>query len=435
MATGFQILYSGRDSAVELPDMDKLLKSQEGLNDMLIAGEERKLSKALADEQYFLEMMKTDPVAAISTANRERQSKAVEKFSTEWGAKMAQRQGELSTSDKLLLQRDKDALKSFQANIKANEERYAQDKVSIEKDNGRYYDKQAFDKAQADFLKTGEYPQSALRVKPINPDLYASSATYRGTPNEISETVVGADKKQTTVKARYNMTEEEASRISAAELLDKEPLLQGYINKFEQLPVTEQVAILDLNGNNAIDPEERKFVQSAADINNPIFKWAAADYAKMIRRKEETSTTKPVSATSSAAASTYKSTAPVTATNNDNSSYTPQGAVTHGKVTFNNNVSIGGVASGTIRIVSAIDTKTGEKIALNRSLPVKVIAYDPATDQALITADRGGALKQELVVTGDEVNSLLVAKGIHRQSLKGFNQPSAATTTKEVIKW
>ena len=169
MATSCQTLYTGEKSAVRLPDMDKLIRSQERLGDMVLAGEERILQRKEKDSAFVLEQMKANPVLLISDKLRTEQAVAIERYNNIGAELLRKGDGVLNTADKLVLQREKDALTAMQQEMMAGQQRFQQEYALIQKDQGAYYDEQEFTKAMGQFYETGQYPPTALIAKPKDP--------------------------------------------------------------------------------------------------------------------------------------------------------------------------------------------------------------------------------------------------------------------------
>ena len=137
----------------------------------------------------------------------------------------------------------------------------------MQKDQGTYYDEQEFTKAMGQFYETGQYPPTALIAKPKDPYTLLSSLKPMSEPRVPQAGNTGFD-------LVSRMTEDQARLAIRNTMLRDEGSMRGFLKVFEQLPESEQLAILDTDGSGAIDPTERQAVRSEMDINNPIVQWA-----------------------------------------------------------------------------------------------------------------------------------------------------------------
>lgn len=426
----FEFSYTGKDSAVKLPDMDKLLSAQEKMGEQAIRGEEAKLSKALADEKYYLDMMNTDPIAAISDANRVRQAVAIEGFNSKWGARMAKNQGDLSVTDKLELQRDKTTLSSLQNSLKADEQRFLQDEEIMQKDTRGYYDKEAFRASRQQFLQEGKYPMSALRVNPKDPEMFFRVNLPKNVSPQTTKTTSVVDGRTVVSEEVQNMTPEEAQEWVRVSIANDEALLQGVINKFEALSPAQQAKILDIDNSGSVSPEERQMVQSPMGIDNPIFNWAVETYAPVAQSKKVKDESKP--ATTSTASSGFKPSVPVSETNNKNKRYSLTGEKMQGVVRFNNNITMGGDITGVINRGEYIDPKDGQKKSLGSGTTwtYKILDYDPSLDYVSVSAKSNFGQERNMILTGEQVDNNMRKAGVHRQAFDGFKEGASTSAPK-----
>jgi len=274
----FDILYTGKDSAVKIPDFDKLERSESKFYDNIVKGQELKYSEEKANEADFLTAMKTNPVLLISDANRQRQAGALEQYNNEWGSKWA-KQGRLSMQDKIKMQSQKEALTMTQNTMLADEKRWQAEKETIDKDIRGFYDKKQFEDATKQFYETGKYPSSGLVAVPQE---FVSRLQKIKGHGEL-RTVTG--KGGSTVDYESNMTLDEAKQLVVSELMSNEGSLMRAVKDFNNQPDSEIAKYFeDSNNNGIIDPAEKKSqLDEPKNLNNPILKWAQDFYGNQVR--------------------------------------------------------------------------------------------------------------------------------------------------------
>jgi hypothetical protein len=427
MAT-FDTLYTGEGSAVKLPDLDRLIDSQRRVGEQVIKGEEARLSKVMQDESWVMEQMKANPVLLINDKLRTQQAAAIERYNNVGAELLRKNDGVLTTADKLILQREKEALTAMQQGLMADQQRFQQEYALMQKDQGAFYDEQEFTKAMGQFYETGQYPPTALIAKPKDPFTLLSGLKpmTEGRVPQIGGT--GYD-----VTSR--MTEDQARLAIRNTMLRDEGSMRGFLKVFEQLPESEQLAILDTDGSGAIDPTERQAVRSEMDINNPIVQWAEnykpfLDAAMNVKTVPRTATQERGKTPTK---TTFQTNMPISGANNRNSTYSvDENPVPLHEMTFPSYVTVKKSTTGSVIINNPIDALTGEVVDVSGTAQVTVVGYSPQTDQIIIEVKNPsrksgtGRLKEgnTYVVDGEQYNGLLEHKdiGIHRQSLLGFKQ-------------
>ena len=426
----FNVTYSGENTAVKLPDLDKLIRSQERVGDMAIAGQEKLLQRKEKDSAFVLEQMKANPVLLISDKLRTQQAEAIKTYN-DYGAKLLQQgDGVLSDDAKLALQRNKEALVMMQQTMQADQGRFQQEYALMQKDQGAFYDEKEFKKAMDVFYETGQYPPTALIAKPK--DAFA----LLGSLKPVSETRVPQEG-DTGYDVTSKMTVDQAKLAIRNTMLRDEGSVRGFLKVFESLPEEEQMAVLDTNVDGAIDPTERQAVKSEMDINNPIVQWAES-YEPFIQQAMGMKTV-PRTATQEKGKTTpttpFKTTIPVGSGNNRNLDFSE---VTVGKTkgnwTFDTWVDLDKSTTGSISInewYSPDDTAT--KLTGDNNVVLDLIGYSPSQDKIVArvkSADLESSLFEDdvVILDGDRYDSLLRRElKIHRQGFKSFGQGAAKT--------
>lgn len=384
----FQTLYTGSDSAVKLPDLDKLTESQRRVGEMAIKGEEAKLSKRLSDQAKTAEMLQTNPVALIADRNRTVQALGIEEFNNKWGAKAAETAGELSFTDRLEMQRDKDALTGLQQQLQVDEQRYVELEKMLKQDTRGYYDKDRFRQATEEFFETGVLPQDALVARPRDlRSALANSQTSFTVETIPQELMIGGVQHRRDVTT--NMTEDEARRYVADTMLSDEGYTRYAIEDFLSQPEEVQARYLDANDDGVIDPAERQAVNDVRDINNPIVRWAQDEYAKYARQTKAGTTQRiitPPPPTRSTGG--YDPKQPVSPTNNKNEEFPEaKSGVRIGGFVFDSFVHLPrGAASEQILTVSKAWNEDGTAIDIPTAgqIDVELVGYSPSADQLVV---------------------------------------------------
>ena len=426
----FNVTYSGENTAVKLPDLDKLIRSQERVGDMAIAGQEKLLQRKEKDSAFVLEQMKANPVLLISDKLRTQQAEAIKTYN-DYGAKLLQQgDGILSEDAKLALQRNKEALVMMQQTMQADQGRFQQEYALMQKDQGAFYDESEFKKAMNSFYETGQYPPTALIAKPK--DAFA----LLGSLKPVSETRVPQEG-DTGYDVTSKMTVDQAKLAIRNTMLRDEGSVRGFLKVFESLPEEEQMAVLDTNVDGAIDPTERQAVKSEMDINNPIVQWAES-YEPFIQQAMGMKTV-PRTATQEKGKTTpttpFKTTIPVGSGNNRNLDFSEVTVgETKGNWTFDTWVDLDKSTTGSISInewYSPDDTAT--KLTGDNNVVLDLIGYSPSQDKIVArvkSADLESSLFEDdvVILDGDRYDSLLRRElKIHRQGFKSFGQGAAKT--------
>lgn len=281
----FPILYTGKESGVRIPDFDKLERSERSLHENVKKGAEEQYKRKKEDEDWFLEMAKSDPKLLINDKLREKQAAAIEEYNN-FGAQIwsSAKEGGLSMQDKLSLQRRKDALTSYQDKLLSNQKRWESELAIMQKDDKEYYDPEYFAEAQKQLWDSGEYPTTGLVPKPQ--DILVALMKDKV---EFSEVPIASIKDPATgkyVSGTANMTEEQARYLVAAKALSNSAYMRDVIEKFSALPESEQEKYLvDYDGNGKIDPAEKKTaLDEPMNLNNPILRWAQDRFAPDVRK-------------------------------------------------------------------------------------------------------------------------------------------------------
>lgn len=422
------VTYTGENSAVKLPDLDKLIRSQERVGEMTIAGREKLLQRKREDSNFVLEQMKANPVLLISDRLRTQQADAIKKYK-EYGAKLSQQNdGVLSYDAKLALQREKEALTMMQQTMQADQQRFVQEFALMQKDQGSYYDEKEFKAAMDSFYETGQYPPTALIAKPQSfLNALSTDRAVFSQPKEKRTRVVDGVEWQYDVTTR--MTPEEAKIYIADKAMGNEAYLRDIVNQFEKQPEAEQAKYLDMDADGKVSPDERQQVKSAMDVNNPIIKWAQDYYMPYaLKETELTGTRTPVSV-KGGTTKPFNVNIAVGSGNNRNNTYTLiEEPRTEGQYTFPSFVDIKKSTTGRISLNGARRARDGKEMP-PMSIDIDVVGYSPQTDEILVAAKQDDVAKgvrkgETYVLDGETYRGLVENKdiGLHRASYKGFKQ-------------
>ena len=430
MARAFPITYTGENSAVKLPDLDKLIRSQERTGEMTIAGQEKLLQRKEKDSAFVLEQMRANPVLLISDKLRKEQAVMIDNYSTFAGKLLAENDGILPLNAKLAVQKEHDALVAAQQTMQADQTRFQQEYALMQKDQGSFYDEQEFKKGMEAFYETGQYPPTALIAKPK--DAFA----LLGALKPVSETRVPQEG-DTGYDITSKMTLDQAKMAVRNTMLRDEGSVRGFLKVFESLPEAEQLAVLDTNNNNTIDPTEKQVVNSAMDVNNPIVQWAES-YEPFIQQAMGMKTVPRTATQEKGKTPTkpFKTTIPVGGGNNRNLDFSESSAgEIKGNWTFDSWVDIKKSTTGSISInewYSPDDTTTKKKG--DNNVVLDIIGYSPSQDKIVArvkSADVESSLFEDdvVILDGDRYDSLLRRElKIHRQGFKSFKQAAATKT-------
>lgn len=436
MAT-FSTSYTGENSAVKLPDLDRLIRSQERVGEMTIAGQEKLLQRKEKDSNYVLEQMKANPVLLIADKLRKDQAVMIDNYSTFAGKLLAENDGILPLNAKLAIQKEHDALVAAQQTMQADQQRFQQEYALMQKDQGSYYDEKEFKAAMDGFYETGQYPPTALIAKPK--DAFVLLANL----SPISETRVPQEG-DTGYDITSKMTLDQAKMAIRNTMLKDEGSMRGFLKVFESLPEAEQLDILDINNSDTIDPSERQVVKSVMDVNNPIVQWAES-YEPFIQQAMGPKTV-PRTATQEKGKTTpstpFKTTSPVGAGNNRNLDFSEVTAgETKGNWTFDTWVDLDKNTTGSISInewYSPDDTAT--KKTGDNNVVLDLIGYSPSQDKIVArvkSADTNSTLFEDdvIILDGARYDNLLRRElKIHRQGFKSF-KAGATQAEKPKISW
>lgn len=431
-----QVLYTGENSAVKLPDLDRLIQSQEQMGNKLIAGQEKLLQRKEKDSAFVLEQMKANPVLLITDKLRTEQANAIKDYNDKGARLLAENDGILSDEAKLSLQREKDALTMMQQSMQADQIRYQRDKELMAKDTG-YYDSEAFTQEEQNFLNTGKYAPDALRPRPQSLNTILLNYKGGGTENRrVEEQTIGGQPYKSEFVTRMNQQEAEGLILSQ---LGNEAVLRGTMKEFLELPDDEAAKyIADSDKDGKISPEERR-VQTGGGFNknNPIIRWAIDKYTPLAMAEKENTSSRIVVPSAKASFSTNS---PISATNNRNASnpLSPKKR-DYGKFSFPTIVDIKESTTGSVVINNPIDADTGKVIPVSATAELDISGYSPQTDQIIVKvkkATRGLRENQILILDGETYKGILENKevGIHRASYDGFGK-GATQATMETIVW
>lgn len=287
-------LYTGRDSAVKMPELDALTQAQRRASDLTIKGEEMKLNKFMQDKERFRKMLAIDPVLAVSQQNQVRQASDIKAYNDKWAKKYAETDGNLSDLDEIEMQQDRGLLQAKQNKILTDQKKYEAAKDIVTRDTRGYYDRDLFRKAEQTYFETGELPTTLLDVAPQSitnylrklPPTAEETSTERRPVLDAKGNTVG----ERLVDVSYNRTKEQA-QSAILEAMQNEAMLKTVVRDFDALPEKEQLKWLeDYNKDGVVDPQDKQYAYENTNIaDNPIAKWAMNNpiYLDEARGKKE----------------------------------------------------------------------------------------------------------------------------------------------------
>jgi len=274
----FPILYTGRGTTKPLQgEADSFSK----FSDKFLDAEKMKLQKALKDEDWLMNQQ-VDPVRVLSDKALEDQAKSLDMFNEEVASIMQNRQGPLTTQEKIKVASMKRDLESKQANWMQGQEAWQRDYDLARRDTRGYWDRDAMQQATNEFMETGRYVSGqGLMPTPLNPDVYFNSINLKGT-----ETWSDVDPK-TGMYTEFSAEPQEAMERFYGEVQQDMAqggrLLRGIMNEFNGLPYEEKAKYLDVNGDGRISDEEQQATRTSGSLRtNPIMQWAEQKYAPMM---------------------------------------------------------------------------------------------------------------------------------------------------------
>ena len=165
MAT-FNPLYTGKDSAVKVPELNAIEKSSQRNSELAIRGTEMELQRSVNDRNAFIKMLDVDPVAATTDWNTKRQALAYEKHLNNATLIEQKSGGHPSTADIIKIQSSKNELISEQNRILAEQKQINDATELATRDTRGYYDHDAFYNNLKEYNKTGKLPIEILPVAP-----------------------------------------------------------------------------------------------------------------------------------------------------------------------------------------------------------------------------------------------------------------------------
>lgn len=150
------VFYTGRNSSVELPDLDKTDKALSRSLDLKVRGEEMLLDKSLKDKEQMIQSMKTVPLSIQNDVLMTRQALELEKYNN-LGASLYKKYGlDLPITAQLELANAKSQLESKQKTWQQEAEIAKQLQDIKTKDVRGYYDHQYFDEKYKQWLADPE---------------------------------------------------------------------------------------------------------------------------------------------------------------------------------------------------------------------------------------------------------------------------------------
>lgn len=155
------IIYTGRDAAQVLQGGGQSFQALGQFSAQQQQYRRDELSKAIKDQDTFLNMLKTDPVYTASRKANEEIADSISGFVDKWGDIYRQKGGQLSTSDLADMQANKGAIVAKMNHFKASNDRILKESMEFQK-NRHKYDPDEFYEALDVYDKTGFIPEGGL---------------------------------------------------------------------------------------------------------------------------------------------------------------------------------------------------------------------------------------------------------------------------------
>ena len=377
----FNDYFTGKNTAINLPTGEGLNRSQENMDNFLVAAQKLKYDTYKKNEDDFLKAVNIDPMIFLSKSAMETQAKMIDGFNTTWGKVMQNKGANLSLDDKVNMAAQKNYILSQQGEMKASMDRYLQDRAMVEKDGGVNLDDEDWrENGQKQYLQTGEYnytltpkAQSILakypQLKVETGHAYDGTEPVEGHLGSYRPYVAQATKEDVGEKVQAVMTRDPA-------------IMKDALKVWYQRTLAEQEKY-----HNNKDSKLNAITQSY--IDSPSGDW------NQLVKKEYGAIVKPNTGRSKF---DYGD---VTATNNKNSLYDIQPGIKLGQTSFGSYLNLGAkeTTPQTQQIQNYVDLDTGEEKSLNSGATFKTIGYSPDKDMVIvkltdnvITKDKEGNL-------------------------------------------
>jgi hypothetical protein len=416
--------YTGRNAGVEIPNSDRIARSQERMDDLLMKANEYRLQSFKENQNRFLKMGDIDLDTYISSANATAQGKLVDDYNNKAQSILKSRGSfeNFQTQDWVELQKGRKMLESAQAKMNADYERFKLDEQVIKRDNGRTLDLDEWAAIKEKYLKEGVYTEDPLPVKevPFENLLNDYSKNFTGEQEvelDTSGVVNGIRQKR---KAWANMTQGQADNGIKELILYSEGGRKNVMRRFAEQPIQEQLKWLDADKSGTIDKNER-------GDENAIIAWAQQyePFKKTIIREKSTGYSNI----------TQPKTEGANKPNYNVKALTPE--TVYGKHSFSDMMNVGAVPqpvteAQTIPLV--YDYSSGKPVLkeVNQNAQFTVTGYSPSEDVILVKISNDSdafSAGDIIALPAEGYSELLKAKPlfIDRSS---FKRETAPKTTK-----
>ena len=275
----FSNTFTGHGTGIILPSGEGLQRSQEKMDDMILASEKIRQETFQKNKDEFLKSSHIDPVYSLSKSAMESQAKALDFFNKKWGKVFQDKGGNLSMEDQTAMAADKGLLTASQAEMKASMDKYLQDRAYVQKDMGKTVDVDDWMlNGDKQMRESGRYDYQ-LQPKGVSLGDWYNTATHKvnGTPGNVTviKPIGGVQYKETY---QSSGTEAEGRTRVEQDILGNDGIAKQTIREFlslkEKDPVTYK-KYLDINNDGTVSPDEER---QASQVSNPILKWAKDTY-------------------------------------------------------------------------------------------------------------------------------------------------------------
>jgi len=272
------ILYTGKGLATKLPSDDGRAMSR--LSDFIVKAETIKYEAFKDNKDWFLKTQEVDPVAFLTTANQDYQTRLMKKYNEDSAAvvKEAGGFGKLSGEAQSKILAGKNYLISEQNKMRAEMDQYLLEKEVIAKDKGATYDPiEFYEQKQAPYLDGNPYDTTPLRprAKSIIPELIRLKGKI-GIGTSVTGPTKGVPGYQETTETIG--TRDEIAPIIIDAVFRDEGYKRDMLEKWNALPEEEKNKYLETDGVAGISEAERSagVTPARGDTNvaeNPILKF------------------------------------------------------------------------------------------------------------------------------------------------------------------
>lgn len=273
---------AGKGSAVKLPELDSMEKSQQRAGDLAIKGAEMQLNKTLQDKDRFMKMLAIDPVAAISDKNMTQQAADLENYNNTWAGKYVQNKGQLSAADEIQMASDKRMLQMKQEKMLSDQKQWEYANNVITRDTRGYYDKQNFQNASQEYFKTGVLPANMLDVAPQSMTAWLRTQSKSLPTTTVPRPAINANGKPTGQMIDDHVIDKKDAQNLIFEGLSDEAKQKQMLSDYSawektasQKEINDLFKGYDRNNDGVVDPQERQYAHAHMNLqSNPYVQWA-----------------------------------------------------------------------------------------------------------------------------------------------------------------